>query len=195
MLGTPASSSRLAGLPGDAARLGAGRGEMDRGDRPGDDLCEPGGRADGERADVIRACLDPDARRNTNHKALATTWSGAVARSPRDAPGHPPVPPDTRMTPCRSVPVPGAEGAPAPRAEGTGTGRERPATRDSGHPPASELPQPAETPNPSRQKPRPGPKDSNPAATRTPAPALARRPRELATRYGILRSLDQKLTR
>ena len=30
MLGAPASSSRLAGLPGDVAQLGAGRGEMDR---------------------------------------------------------------------------------------------------------------------------------------------------------------------
>jgi hypothetical protein len=88
------------------------------------------------------------------------------------------------MTPCRSLPIPGAEGAPAPGPEGTGKARERPATGHGNHPLASELPPPTGNPGLQPTEPQSDRKDSNPAATRADAVTVSGDALDPA-RYGV----------
>jgi hypothetical protein len=82
MLGAPASSSRLAGLPGDVAWLGAGRGEMDQGGRPGPMISANQAGKLMVSARTSSGLPGPGCAQKQTHKALATTRSGAVTRSP-----------------------------------------------------------------------------------------------------------------
>jgi hypothetical protein len=75
-----------------------------------------------------------------NRKGTATPGSGTQTRSRRDYLATPLHHLTTRMTSFRAVTFPGAEWRPAPGAEGTGTGRERPTTRNLSHAVASEVP-------------------------------------------------------
>jgi hypothetical protein len=116
-----------------------------------------------------------------SHGATATTGSGrlpSVPGPPRPLAGTGGYPHDGLPALARSR----SGRRPAPGVEGTGKHRERPATGDSNHAVASELPAPARKPEPQLTKTSAGPEGRQPPTTRTPAASPSGRPRGLPAR-------------